>query len=109
MLLVEKEIGSVNEFDLVDGSIGIQWAKFRLGKKWARPVTEYYHEFKDVRGKKLAKCYDYVEIEYFNKWLEDTYMKEHLPGYLKNKFKKDELMYPRVLAFLPKLLPQKTA
>ena len=104
MFLIEKEVGSVSQFDLVDGSIGLHWAKFREGKPWAKTVSHYWHEFNDRRGKQMSKCYVYTELEYFKVWLRRIYKTGHLYDYLHNKFKKDVLMLPRVEAFKPKLL-----
>ncbi len=109
MLLIEKEVGSVSEYDLVDGSIGQYWSKFRAGMPWAKTVSQYWYEFNDKRGNQLAACYEYLELEHFKVWLKNVYRVEHLPDYLYNKYKKDPLMLPRVQAFTPKLLgkPQK--
>ena len=109
MFIIEKNIGSVSEYDLVDGSIGIHWAKYREGKSWAKPFTYYWHEFKDKRGKQQSKCYEYSELEYFKVWLRRVYQAHHLHDYLLNKFKKDPIMLPRVQAFIPKQIKGKKA
>ncbi len=90
MLFVEKHIGSVNKFDLVDGSIGRLWSIYRRDKKWATVVTQYYHHYKDKRGKQLSNCYDYSELKYFKIWLKNDYKLYHLGDYLINKFKKEK-------------------
>lgn len=104
MFLIDKYVGSVSEFDLIDGSVGIMWVKFREGKAWARPVTQYYHEFSDKRGNKLSNCYEFTELEHFNVWLETVYYTCHLHDYLHNKFKKDAVMLAKVDAFKHKIL-----
>jgi hypothetical protein len=104
MLLIEKHIGSVCEFDLVDGSIGSMWAKFRQGKPWTKTVSQYWHEFTDKRGKQMSNCYEFTELEHFNIWLETVYYTSHLHDYLYNKFKKDEIMLAKVKAFKQKML-----
>jgi len=104
MLLIEKEVGSISQYDLADGSIGIHWAKYREGKPWTKTASTYWHEFNDKRGNQQSKCYEYSELEYFKIWLKTTYKPVHLYEYLHNKFKKDILMLPRVEAFKPKLL-----
>lgn len=109
MLLIEKEVGSVNQFDLADGSIGSHWSKFREGKPWTKPFTFYWHRFEDKRGAQQAKCYDLSELGYFKKWLRNVYKPTHMPEYLRAKFKKDPKMLPRVEKFLPKLLPKRSA
>lgn len=106
MLLIEKEVGSVSKYDLVDGSIGSYWSKFREGKPWAKMYSFYYHDFQDKRGVRQSKCYDYTELEHFKVWLHSVYKPTLLYGYLHSKFKSDHLMRPRVEAFKQKLLPQ---
>lgn len=109
MLLIEKEIGSVCQYDLADGSIGIHWAKYREGKDWTKTFSTYWHEFDDKRGNQQSKCYEYTELEHFKVWLKNTYKITHLYPYLFNKFKKDKMMLPRVEAFKPKLLGGRAA
>jgi Rha family phage regulatory protein len=104
MLDIEMGVGSINEFDLVDGSIGTHWMKFRSGKPWAKPVTQYYHEHKDKRGNRLSNCFDLSELGHFRDWLENMYKPGLLPGYLREKFRREPKMKERVEAFLPKLL-----
>lgn len=104
MLWIEKNVGSISQYDLADGSIGQHWVKFRDGKAWRKPITHYYHEYQDKRGKQQSNCYDYTELEHFKVWLKTVYMKEHLYKYLHDKFKKDALMLPRVKAIEQKLL-----
>ena len=94
----------VSQFDLVDGSIGSLWVKFREGKEWRKTVTQYYHEHRDVRGKQLSNCYEFTELEHFKVWLKNVYMREHLFSYLQNKFKKDKVMIERVKAVEQKLI-----
>lgn len=109
MFIIEKEVGSISQFDLVDGSIGIHWAKFREGKPWAKLVTTYWHEYDDKRGNQECKCYDYTELQHFKIWLRKTYKPTKLFDYLHNKFKKDPIMFPRVIALKPKLIENKKA
>jgi|GEM_PF-3019648 len=104
MMLIEREVGSVNQFDLADGSIGSHWAKYREGKLWATVVTTYWHEFADKRGKQQSKCYDYSELKYFKTWLKREYRPKLLYLYLKSKFKSDAFMRPRVEAMQQKFL-----
>ncbi|MCB9046366.1 MAG: Rha family transcriptional regulator [Chitinophagales bacterium] len=107
MLFIEKEVGSICQYDLADGSIGMHWAKHREDKPWAKTVSYYYHEFNDKRGTVQSKCYQYSELEYFKVWLKKIYKKTLLYPYLYNKFKKDKLMLPRVEALKPKLIGTK--
>lgn len=109
MLLIEREVGSVNQYDLADGSIGIHWSKFRNGKSWACAVLSYWHRFDDKRGKQMSNSYDMSERKHFKKWLREVYIPTHLGVYLRNKFKGNNFMIGRVDAFLPKMLGRRTA
>lgn len=106
MLFVEKNIGSVNKYDLVDGSIGTHWAKFRKDKPWAVECSTYIHEYTDERGKRECKCYEYCELPHFNKWLLNVYKTTHLYTYLHSKYfkEKNKVMLDKVENMLPKLL-----
>jgi Rha family phage regulatory protein len=106
MLFIEKHIGSVNKYDLIDGSIGIRWGKFREGKEWAKECSEYFHEYEDNRGKRAAKCYLNSELEHFKDWLKNIYKLVFLYEYLHSKYKKEKnrVMLDKVEEILPKLL-----
>jgi Rha family phage regulatory protein len=106
MLFVEKHLGSVSQFDLVDGSIGQRWSKYRENKEWAEVSSTYMHEYNDVRGSRESKCYKYSEIEHFRKWLKHVYRPAHLQDYLESKYAREKniMMLDRVRELLPKLL-----
>lgn len=106
MFLIETHIGSVNEYDLIDGSIGVRWSSYRKDKPWAVESSKYQHEYNDVRGTRECKCYKYSELEFFKEWLKTKYKPEHLYEYLSNKYKKEKnvLMIDKVNEFLPKVL-----
>lgn len=106
MLFVEKNIGSINQYDLVDGSIGIRWSKYRDGKKWAKPSSTYNHEYHDKRGARECKCYDFEELKYFREWVKSEYKTIYLYDYLHGKYSKEKnrLMLDKVEHILPKLL-----
>ena len=106
MLFVEKNIGSVNKFDLVDGSIGIRWSQYRKGKEWATNCSTYTHQYCDVRGEQECKCYAYTELQHFKEWLKGTYKPMHLYDYLHGKYtnERNRIMLDKVEELLPKLL-----
>lgn len=106
MLFIEKNIGSVSKYDIVDGSIGIHWAKYRKDKEWAVECSTYIHEYADERGPRECKCYKYSELEHFNNWLLNVYKTTHLYSYLHAKYTKEKnrVMLDKVEDMLPKLL-----
>ncbi len=87
MLLIEQYVGSINKFDLVDGSIGKKWVAFRKEKEWILEPKEFPYRHGDERGTVICKCYHRVELFYFEEWLIDIYQKVHLIEYLICKFK----------------------
>ena len=81
----------MSEYDLVDGSIGIMWRKFRDGKPWAvAEPKQYKHVFQDKRGTRLALCYHKSELGEFDEWLVHTYMPTHFPNYTDGKYRHHE-------------------
>lgn len=106
MLWVEKNVGSVNQYDLVDGSIGLKWSKYREGKEWAGKASTYPHQYSDVRGTRDCKCYPFSELPYFRKWLKDVYKPVALYDYLHGKFtrEKNHVLLSRVEELKTKLI-----
>lgn len=106
MMFIEKYIGSVNKFDIVDGSIGMRWSKFREDKEWAKDTSTYLHEYDDRRGSVECKCYQNSELGHFKKWLNDVYKEQFLYEYLKSKYSKEKnfVMLDKVHEVIPKLL-----
>jgi hypothetical protein len=104
MIAVETNVGSQCEFDLIDGSIGIWWSKYRKNKSWAQESSTYLYEFADKRGTRDAKCYLNSELQYFRHWLKNIYKRQHLVDYLKNKYIGNSFMMKRIELFIPKLL-----
>jgi len=106
MLFVEKHIGSVNEYDLVDGSIGSHWVRYRKDKPWAGVTSSFLYVHKDVRGARECNCYSYSELPHFRKWLKQVYKPMHLFNYLSSKYTKEKnrVMLDKVNELMPKLL-----
>lgn len=106
MLFIEKHIGSVSKYDLVDGSIGTRWAKYREDKPWAQDHSYYIHDYKDERGRRECKCYRFSEYTYFRDWLLDVYKTNYLYDYLHSKYTKERnsIMLVKIQNALPKLL-----
>ena len=104
MIPVEANVGSQCQFDLIDGSIGIWWSKYRKDTHWVGDAATYKYEFIDRRGTVDAKCYPIAELPFFKGWLRNIYKKQHLIDYLKNKYFNNSFMLKRVEEFIPKLL-----
>ncbi|MEG3882044.1 hypothetical protein QT972_32290 [Microcoleus sp. herbarium7] len=89
LLLLEKDwCVPINDYDILDGSIGRKWSDYRSGQLWAKPVGNYIHSYRDQRGDKLCNAYCLTELPYFRYWLRSQYIPEHLPQYLIKKYGK---------------------
>ena len=89
LLLVEKDWQvPINDYDLMDGSIGKRWMSYREGKPWTKTVSEYQHKFRDTRGSKPANAFHVDEWQYFKAWLREDYVPNYLPAYLIYKYGK---------------------
>lgn len=89
LLLLEQDWKiPINDFDILDGSIGKMWMKYRKDKDWKRPLSSYKHQYRDQRGKVECNAFSYNEISHFKKWLDEIYTHEHLPKYLIKKYGK---------------------
>lgn len=83
--------------DLLDGSIGQRWAKFREGKFWSLPHGTYPHTFPDDTPSNRAgltfpaKCYRDEELLRFRHWLDREYATADFQEYIKRKYGSDGL------------------
>lgn len=76
----------VDKFDLCDGSIGSHWSKYRKDKPWCQEAKTYELWMPGREMTVFPKCYHDDELVPFSRWLKSTYMKDHLPRYLKEKY-----------------------
>jgi KilA-N domain len=91
LILVECDLRlPVERYDLLDGSVGIHWSRFRTGKIWAGERVRYEHIFPDKRGVQVAWAYVLEELPFFERWLRGTYIPYHLPTYLEAKYELPE-------------------
>ena len=80
----------VAEYDLIDGSVGQAWNKYRKCYSWAQETTTFPVFFGDNRDNAHveAKAYRNSELSYFRDWLENDYTYGRLPKYLDYKYGK---------------------
>ncbi len=89
LLLIEKDWRvPVNDYDILDGSIGKMWSAYRTIQPWAKPIGSYTHCYRDQRGERPCNAYCVSELPYFRRWLRGWYVPEHLPKYLVEKYGK---------------------
>lgn len=93
LLLLEKDWRvPINDFDILDGSIGRRWSDYRRGQDWAMPEGTYVHVYRDRRRGRECRAYEYSELPHFRVWLREVYEPEHLPSYLIDKYGKQAVM-----------------
>jgi hypothetical protein len=89
LLLIEKDWRvPINEYDILDGSVGKRWKDYRLTQQWATQVSTYQHQYRDQRGLRDCNAYELTELPYFRRWLKEVYIPNYLPGYLVKKYGK---------------------
>ena len=89
LLLVEKDWRvPVNDYDILDGSIGKRWSAYRSDKNWVGAIGSYTHEFRDKRGPRECAAFALDELPYFRRWLREEYVPKFLPEYLVTKYGK---------------------
>ncbi len=89
LLLIEKDWRvPINDYDILDGSIGRKWSDHRTNQLWLKPVGSYIHSYRDQRGERPCNAYCVTELPYFRGWLRGWYVPEHLPKYLVEKYGK---------------------
>lgn len=83
----------MQQYDLLDGSIGRHWADHRRDRPWAGERVRYRHAFPpgDPRGRVQAWAYPMAEVGHFKGWLRHDYLPTHFPAYLERKYGLDRL------------------
>ena len=75
----------VDRHDLLDGSIGIHWSRYRAGKSWAGDRIRFDYRFPDGRPCH-PWCYQEQELLHFREFLSSKYKPILLPRYLEDKY-----------------------
>lgn len=76
----------VGQRDLIDGSVGKMWAKYRSDKPWAAERHELLYTFPEETQAYSIWQYHNSELPYFREWLNEVYEPEHLFRYTERKF-----------------------
>lgn len=81
----------MKQYDLLDGSIGKHWVKYRQDKPWMgiRRSYQYTYPSGDPRGTVTPFAYPMHELEHFKTWLHGEYWTQHFPDYIKRKYGAD--------------------
>ena len=88
LLEVEKAGYAIDQYDLLDSSVGKRWAKYRreLGLPVMREEATY--KIPHCPTPVFVACYPSSELGIFSDWLESIYEEQHLNKYLQSKYGK---------------------
>jgi hypothetical protein len=89
LLLIEKDWRvPVDEYDILDGSIGRRWSDHRKLHGLTTTPGVYDHQYRDQRGIRECFAYEMAELPIFRRWLREVYVPTYLPRYLSDKYGK---------------------
>lgn len=67
----------------IDISVGLTWCHWLRHNGYETDFEQYIHHYLDKRGKQLANIYPYTLLGEFHQWLEETYIPEKFPEYVR--------------------------
>lgn len=67
----------------IDGSVGKTWCHWLRKSGYETDFEQYIHYFPDKRGEQLVNIYPYELLGKFHQWLEETYIPEKFPDYVR--------------------------
>ena len=88
LLEVEKAGYAIDEFDLLDGSVGGWWAKHRIGLGLPNLPKSAKYRLPHCPYPVSVCCYPSSELGIFSDWLEQIYEQQYLGKYLQTKYGK---------------------
>jgi hypothetical protein len=88
LLEVEKAGYPIDQFDLLDGSIGKRWANYRKELGLPAPKEEAFYKIPHCSTPVFVACYPSSELGIFSDWLEGIYEQKYLNKYLQGKYGK---------------------
>lgn len=89
LLLIEKDWRvPIDQYDILDGSIGRKWSDHRKVIGLTAEPGSYDHQYRDQRGIRECRAYEMAELPIFRHWLREDYVPIHLPKYLLEKYGK---------------------
>lgn len=73
----------------IDISVGRAWCHYLRTEGYNTDFEQYIHCYPDKRGEQLANIYSFELLGKFHQWLQDTYIPEKFPNYVR-KYVSDE-------------------
>jgi hypothetical protein len=74
----------------IDISVGLTWRDWLQQQGYDTEFKEYIHYYPDNRGERLAKIYPNELLGTFRQWLEDTYIPDKFPAYVRKYVSPEE-------------------
>lgn len=93
----------MGDLDLMDGSVGLRYGKFRAGKPWAGERVPYKYTFPpdDARGTVFPWAYPDQELPHFRAWLKKEYWPKWFPAYIEGYVERNKHKDERYARLLP--------
>ncbi|MFM6403396.1 MAG: hypothetical protein ACKPGT_01595, partial [Microcystis sp.] len=67
----------------IDISIGRAWCHYLRNEGYETDFEQYTHYYPDSRGERLANIYPFELLGKFRQWLQDAYIPEKFPKYVR--------------------------
>ena len=83
MRKLEAKGAPLHDRATVDISVGRTWCHWLKKNGYETDFEQYIHCYPDNRDEQLANIYPYKLLGVFHKWLEDTYISEKFPEYVR--------------------------
>lgn len=88
LLDVERAGYPIDQYDLLDGSVGRRYSDFRKANKVNNPTAIARYKVDACPNPVPITVYPYSEMGIFKQWLKEVYMVNFLPKYLQDKYGK---------------------
>lgn len=74
----------------IEISVGKTWCYWLRENGYETDFEQYLHHYPDKRGEQLANIYPYKLLGEFHQWLQETYIPEKLPEYVRKLVTSEE-------------------
>ncbi|NEP44843.1 MAG: KilA-N domain-containing protein, partial [Okeania sp. SIO2H7] len=80
---LESNNVSLHDRATIDISVGRTWCHWLKQNGYETDFEQYIHHYPDKRGEQLANIYPYKLLGEFHQWLEEAYIPEKFPEYVR--------------------------
>ena len=84
-LMRDLEAKNVHLYDraTIDISVGLAWCHWLRSQGYDTNFEKYIHHYPDKRGEQLANIYPFELLGKFHSWLQETYVPDKFPSYVR--------------------------